>query len=67
MGDFFQAYQETLVKPGLPCFYSEVGDFNQAYQEIWLNEAYNAFKVKNLNQIYQKTRKISTRPTRKAW
>ena len=33
MGDFFQAYQETLVKPGLPCFYSEVQDFNQAYQE----------------------------------
>ena len=30
---FFQAYQETLVKPGLPCFYSEVGDFNLAYQE----------------------------------
>ena len=52
---------------GLLCFYSEVGDLTRPTRKIWLNQAYNSFKVKNLCQIYQKTRKISTRPTRKAW
>ena len=65
MEDFFQPYQETPVKPGLPCFYSEVGDFNQAYQEIWLNQAYNAYKPdlsenpEIFNQVYQESLVIS--------
>ena len=65
MEDFFQAYQETPVKPGLPCFYSEVGDFNQAYQEIWLNQAYNGYKPdlpenpEIFNQVYQESLVIS--------
>ena len=55
VGDFNQAYQETLVKPGLPSFWG--GNFKPDSPE-------------NLGST-RLTRllrwKISTRPTRKAW
>ena len=42
------------------------GILTRPTRKLWLNQANNAFKVKNLNHIYQKTL-ISTRPTTKAW